>query len=298
MVDSDLIHPFGYAAKQNRKIQPPLGFGNELSKWPKFLEKIINASGDDVFAGEKCFKTPPNKPIKNEFKVGQKLEAVDPKNPQLICPATVKELKRNEILISFDGWSQSSQFWCNYSSRDIFPANWCKTAGHILQMPGNLTGKKNNSTINTSPVNSHPQPSIIKKAKTKKAHTKKTQISNNHKNNESNESSDNSLNIANENSTNQTLNKSNVDSKPNMKNAKDTTLDEGNTDENYKEIDLSIVKDEAIDPTEFNMTNDKIETNNHLNNISLNTNGDLNKSSTLSNSIKNKSPVNGNFEKF
>jgi hypothetical protein len=148
MVDSDLIHPFEYSAKHGRKIQPPLGYGNDLSKWPKFLEKILSsAHTGSVFAPDTAFKQPPLKPLKNEFKVNHKLEAVDPKNPHLICPATVKELTRDKILISFDGWSNSSQFWIPFTSRDLFPCGWCKRTGHVLQHPGDLDEVKAKKSV-------------------------------------------------------------------------------------------------------------------------------------------------------
>lgn len=150
MCDSDLLHPFGYSSKNNRKIQPPLGFGNELSKWPKFLEKIISGAGEGVFAPDSCFKTPPPRLLRNDFKVGQKLEAVDPKNPHLICPATIKEVTLLKLLITFDGWSQSSQFWVSYASRDLFPVGWCKRAKHILQYPGNLEDATTNHVLASS----------------------------------------------------------------------------------------------------------------------------------------------------
>ncbi len=168
MVDSDLIHPYGYSTTNNRKIQPPLGFGNDLSKWPKFLEKIIQSADDNVFAPENCFKSPPFKPLKNEFKIGQKIEAVDPKNPHLICPATIKELNRDKILVTFDGWSQSSQCWYPFSSRDIFPVGWCRSAKHILQYPGHLVDKKPpiNQSKNLPTARSTP---VAKSLKNKKA---------------------------------------------------------------------------------------------------------------------------------
>lgn len=158
MCDSDLLHPFEYSTKNGRKIQPPLGYGNDLSKWPKFLEKIINlAHTNNLFAPETAFKQPPIKPTKNEFKLAQKLEAVDPKNPDLICPATVKEVNRDKILISFDGWSTSSQFWIPHSSRDLFPCGWCKITGHVIQHPGYLEQKpqKTKTTSKSSRTNKH-----------------------------------------------------------------------------------------------------------------------------------------------
>lgn len=154
MCDSDLLHPFEYSTKNGRKIQPPLGYGNDLSKWPKFLEKIINLSHkNNLFAPETAFKQPPVKPARNEFKVAQKLEAVDPKNPDLICPATVKEVNRDKILISFDGWSSSSQFWIPFYSRDLFPCGWCKETGHLIQHPGYLEQKQSKTTTKSSRTN-------------------------------------------------------------------------------------------------------------------------------------------------
>jgi polycomb protein SCMH1 len=271
MVDSDLIHPFQYSARHGRKIQPPLGFGNDLSKWPKFLEKILQSTSQDVFAAESCFKKPPSKPQKNEFKVGQKLEAVDPKNPHLICPATIKEIKRDKLYLSFDGWSQSSQFWCSFLSRDLFPCGWCMKAGHTLQLPGNLEEKRlahsiqhRSSSISGStpsaPV-AAPSNAIIANSaksnivanKSKKqliASTNDKIISNTNRiSTNSLSSSDNSSN--NLNITNDTLNNTPpVSSLQQIGNAEAKKTEKNINDDN--KIDLSIVKSEAIDPFEIN----------------------------------------------
>lgn len=82
----------------------------------------------------------PPKPEKNLFKKGQKLEAVDPKHPELICPATVNNVVHGDrrIMLSLDGWSSSNNFKVDYSSRDIFPVGWCKSAGiRIAKVGGN-----------------------------------------------------------------------------------------------------------------------------------------------------------------
>lgn len=67
------------------------------------------------------------------FEVGMKLEAVDNKNPQCICVATVANVDKDKIKISFDGWNNTSDYWCSYTSRDIFPVGWCKKSKHPLQ---------------------------------------------------------------------------------------------------------------------------------------------------------------------
>ena len=84
-------------------------------------------------APPQAFKPEPPTPAENYFKIGQKLEAVDKKNPHLICPATITDVKDDQIYITFDGWSGA--FWCPYFDRDIFPVGWCAKAGHPLQLP-------------------------------------------------------------------------------------------------------------------------------------------------------------------
>jgi len=78
----------------------------------------------------------PATPKTNEFEVGMKLEAVDRKNPQLLCPATVGAVNGDQIHVMFDGWKGAFDYWCRYDSRDLFPAGWCARTGHPLQPPG------------------------------------------------------------------------------------------------------------------------------------------------------------------
>lgn len=65
-----------------------------------------------------------------------KLEAVDRKNPQLMCPATVGAVNGDQLHITFDGWKGAFDYWCRYDSRDIFPVGWCAKTSHPLQPPG------------------------------------------------------------------------------------------------------------------------------------------------------------------
>lgn len=268
MCDSDLIHPYEYSAKQGRKIQPPLGFGNDLSKWPKFLERIVSSAGEGVFARDECFKLAPTKPPKNEFKIGQKLEAVDPKNPHLICPATVKDVKQNKIFISFDGWRQSSQFWCPYTSRDLFPVGWCKQAGHILQHPGNLEEKAETAASN--------------RAKSAASKRKSQSVKELNKSNDSSGSS--SANLDNTTTNNNKImintNLNNIHSESTNNNNTSVLIDKNNNSNNVNEqkdsltkqkIDLSIVKNEAIEPDDYLNDSENLDHQNiNVNNSSLN----------------------------
>lgn len=154
LVDSEHIHPFEWTTKQGDTIKPPLGFRNNLSTWPRFYDKIVQSANESTFATESCFKPPPSEPSRNEFKKGHKIEAIDVKNPHLICPATITDIDKDLIHVSFDGWSHASSFWCHYASRDIFPVGWCKRANHTLQSPGNLEEKLQQRKVNRRSLNS------------------------------------------------------------------------------------------------------------------------------------------------
>lgn len=141
LVDSSEIHPIGHCEKSGGMLQPPLGFRMNASSWPMFLLKTLNGA---AMAPDKVFQKEPQGPKANLFEVGQKLEAVDKKNPHLICCATVGAIKNDQIHVTFDGWKGAFDYWCRYDSRDIFSVGWCAKSGHPLQPPE----QKNTSGIN------------------------------------------------------------------------------------------------------------------------------------------------------
>ncbi|KAK1167805.1 sex comb on midleg-like protein 2 isoform X1 [Acipenser oxyrinchus oxyrinchus] len=133
LVDSSDIQPIGTCEKNGDMLQPPLGFRMNASSWPMFLLRTL--SGAEM-APSTAFKKEPPRPPQNSFKSGMKLEAVDRKNPFLICPATIGEVKGDEVFVMFDGWRGAFDYWCKYDSRDIFPVGWCFLTKHSLQPPG------------------------------------------------------------------------------------------------------------------------------------------------------------------
>ncbi|KAM9860454.1 polycomb protein SCMH1 [Aulostomus maculatus] len=135
LVDSSDIQPIGTCERNGDMLQPPLGFRMNASSWPMFLLRTL--SGAEM-APSSAFKKEPASPPKNYFQPGMKLEAVDRKNPYLICPATVGEVRGQEIFVMFDGWRGAFDYWCPFDSRDIFPVGWCALTKHSLQPPGNF----------------------------------------------------------------------------------------------------------------------------------------------------------------
>ena len=78
------------------------------------------------------------------FRKGMKLEAIDKKNPSLICVATVTDIMESRFLIHFDAWEDMYDYWCDSSSPYIHPVGWCEENSNILSPP--------NGTSNIMPL--------------------------------------------------------------------------------------------------------------------------------------------------
>ncbi|XP_076774439.1 sex comb on midleg-like protein 2 isoform X2 [Arvicanthis niloticus] len=139
LVDSSDIQPVGTCEQGGDLLQPPLGCRMGSSSWSMFLLRVLTGS---ELAPAVFFKKEPPRPPQNNFVVGMKIEAIDRKNPFMICPATIGAVYGDEIHINFDGWSGKFDYWCSYDSRDIFPVGWCRLTGDVLQPPGKIVPKR------------------------------------------------------------------------------------------------------------------------------------------------------------
>ena len=77
-----------------------------------------------------------------KFKKGMKLEAKDRLNPSMVCVATLTKVRKKEILIHFDGWSNKYDYWCDPTSNDIHPRDWCERNHHALTRPKGILNRK------------------------------------------------------------------------------------------------------------------------------------------------------------
>nr|XP_033494067.1 lethal(3)malignant brain tumor-like protein 4 isoform X2 [Epinephelus lanceolatus] len=64
-----------------------------------------------------------------------KLEAVDRKNPGLVCVASIADVIEDHILVHFDNWDDTYDYWCDSSSPYIHPVGWCEQHGRPLTAP-------------------------------------------------------------------------------------------------------------------------------------------------------------------
>uniref|UniRef100_A0A146M3L5 Lethal(3)malignant brain tumor-like protein 3 n=1 Tax=Lygus hesperus TaxID=30085 RepID=A0A146M3L5_LYGHE len=83
----------------------------------------------------------------NLFKIGFKLEAIDPERQSLFCAATVSDVQGHRVKIHFDGYSNKYDFWTNIDSPNIFPCGFCERHQIPLQPPAGF--KKNSFSWQT-----------------------------------------------------------------------------------------------------------------------------------------------------
>ncbi|XP_059501826.1 lethal(3)malignant brain tumor-like protein 4 isoform X2 [Stegostoma tigrinum] len=129
-IDSPDIHPVGWCEKTSRKLHLPKGYKDEEFNWASYLKTCkAQPAPKNLFKVQNTTVTP------SGFRVGMKLEAVDRKNPSLICVATVTDIIDNRFLVHFDNWDDTYDYWCDASSPYIHPVGWCQEQGKTLTPP-------------------------------------------------------------------------------------------------------------------------------------------------------------------
>ncbi|XP_051043155.1 lethal(3)malignant brain tumor-like protein 1 isoform X3 [Phodopus roborovskii] len=113
------------------RTQPGSGEKKEGWSWESYLEeqKAVTAPVS-LFQDSQAVAH-----NKNGFKLGMKLEGIDPQHPSMYFILTVAEVCGYRLRLHFDGYSECHDFWVNANSPDIHPAGWFEKTGHKLQPP-------------------------------------------------------------------------------------------------------------------------------------------------------------------
>ncbi|KAK3773558.1 hypothetical protein RRG08_022269 [Elysia crispata] len=120
-----------------------LAFERKISSgfdWDTYL-----AETGTIGAPRRLFKEPfPTS--RNGFRIGMRLEGVDPKHQSLFCVLSVAEIQGFRLRLHFDGYSECYDFWVNCDSPFIFPVGWAEKNGKTLQPPKTMAPEDFNWT--------------------------------------------------------------------------------------------------------------------------------------------------------
>ncbi|XP_034415905.1 lethal(3)malignant brain tumor-like protein 4 isoform X3 [Cyclopterus lumpus] len=125
--DSADIRRQGWCKDNNHKLHPPKGHSETDFDWQHYLQSTgSHAAPPTLFT---C------RTASCGFSVGMKLEAVDRKNPGLVCVASLTDVIDDHFLVHFDNWDDTYDYWCDSSSPYIHPVGWCEEQGRPLTAP-------------------------------------------------------------------------------------------------------------------------------------------------------------------
>lgn len=118
-----------------QSVKYPWMHGESGFSWHTYLD-VIKAKPAPlyIFGGDLAY---PNK--SNEFKVGMRMEAIDPQHPSLFCVVSVAEVQGYRMRLHFDEYDDLYDYWVNANCRDIFPCGWCEKHGRTLRPPANMS---------------------------------------------------------------------------------------------------------------------------------------------------------------
>ncbi|XP_063055254.1 lethal(3)malignant brain tumor-like protein 4 isoform X1 [Engraulis encrasicolus] len=128
--DSWDIKPPGWCEKSGLKLLLPKGCREGEFNWSTYVK---NCRGQ--LAPKHLFKSLNTSVTPSGFRAGMKLEAVDRKNPVHICVATISAVVDNRLLIHFDNWEDTYDYWCDASCPYIHPVGYCEDAELTLTTP-------------------------------------------------------------------------------------------------------------------------------------------------------------------
>lgn len=112
----------------------------QLFSWSEYLEKEkLTAAPTKLFKEHQAVPA-----THNGFRVGMKLEALDPHHQAMVCVVTVVEVVGFRLRLHFDGYPNNFDFWANADSADLFPAGWCERTDHRLHPPKGYTQQEFN----------------------------------------------------------------------------------------------------------------------------------------------------------
>ncbi|XP_063531465.1 LOW QUALITY PROTEIN: uncharacterized protein LOC134742344 [Cydia strobilella] len=72
---------------------------------------------------------------RNGFKVGMRMEAIDPQRASVWAVVSVAEVQGYRLRLHFDSYPDIHDYWVNADCPDVFPAGWCERSQRALRPP-------------------------------------------------------------------------------------------------------------------------------------------------------------------
>ncbi|XP_014238880.1 scm-like with four MBT domains protein 2 [Trichogramma pretiosum] len=132
--DHPYIFPAGWAAKNGFNLKAPDDWSS-TSNGLDFNWESYSKFCDFTVADEKLFSEHESAADAG-FECKMRLEAVDPRNQNIICAAHITKIVENLVWIKIDAYSDDyGEHIVDMHSQEIFPIGWCETNHYPLKPP-------------------------------------------------------------------------------------------------------------------------------------------------------------------
>lgn len=130
--DSFDIFPPGWCEENGQTLQPPPDYPTgKTFNWHQYIvDREVKIASREFFS-----ISHEDTAVISEVQVGMKLEAVDLRNLNYICVATVANVIGERFLIHFDSWDNLFDYWTDLTSPFIHPIGWCEANSRDLVPP-------------------------------------------------------------------------------------------------------------------------------------------------------------------
>ncbi|XP_028263695.1 lethal(3)malignant brain tumor-like protein 2 isoform X3 [Parambassis ranga] len=134
------INPIGWCAMTSKLLVPPQDVNPDIADWKEYLmKKLVGANTLPV-----DFYLKLTDDMKSSFKIGMRVEVVDPKHVSRTRVAVIDSIIGGRLRLVYTDQSDApvnvvSDFWCHMWSPLLHPIGWSKKVGHSIKAPANST---------------------------------------------------------------------------------------------------------------------------------------------------------------
>ncbi|XP_043273622.1 scm-like with four MBT domains protein 1 [Venturia canescens] len=125
------IFPVGWAKKHGLRLAKPRGWSyeNDQFEWDSYLRETESSP-----APEEGF-VKRESAIEAGYEAGMRLEAVDPRDENIICAAHIAKVMEDLLWIKLDNFDDRRDHIVHMHSMQIFPVGWCESNHYPLKPP-------------------------------------------------------------------------------------------------------------------------------------------------------------------
>lgn len=140
------MNPIGWCAMTSKLLVPPQDVKQHIPDWKEYLMKTL--VGNHTLPVDFYLKL--GESMRTSFRVGMRVEVVDPKHVSRTRLAAVHSIRGGRLRLVYEDQSDAPEnivddFWCHLASALLHQIGWSQQVGHNIKAPVTTTGPASKS---------------------------------------------------------------------------------------------------------------------------------------------------------